>query len=110
MSTNYYLIEPTPVGSGKSDGPLHIGKSSVGWCFSLHVIPELNLLSLKEWEARWNARGAVIENERGESVSPSEMKDCITNRPYPRELQRNSLTPNVTHGRGSYDYVKGDFS
>jgi hypothetical protein len=29
---------------------LHIGKSSGGWCFSLHVIPSLGLNTLDDWE------------------------------------------------------------
>ena len=28
---------------------LHIGKSSSGWCFSLHVIPEQGINSLQDW-------------------------------------------------------------
>ena len=42
MGTNYYLHRPRTnecehCGRADEAPPLHIGKSSSGWCFSLHV-------------------------------------------------------------------------
>ena len=37
MGTNYYLETDACDKCGRGDGPLHIGNSSAGWCFALHV-------------------------------------------------------------------------
>lgn len=135
MSTNYYLKEAAPqtcktCGHTPEVKELHIGKSSVGWCFSLHVIPEEGINSLADWQKRWAAEGVRIEDEYGDALSADEMLKCITNRKRPvREnfskkfLEQNSAIqgPNylvrskldsrcVGHGAGTYDYIVGDFS
>ena len=49
MGTNYYLHKKPPCEAcGHEPAPLHIGKSSGGWCFSLHVIPEIALTGVIE--------------------------------------------------------------
>ena len=42
MGTNYYFEDSSEVCEccGRGAESLHIGKSSGGWCFSLHVMPE----------------------------------------------------------------------
>ena len=62
MGTNYYLTEDCEC-CGRAFPDLHIGKSSGGWCFSLHVIPSEGLNSLDEWESRFSC--GVITNEYG---------------------------------------------
>ena len=49
MSTNYYLFENYCEQCKRSD-ELHIGKSSVGWYFSLCVYPERKINSLDDWK------------------------------------------------------------
>lgn len=50
MGTNYYLhTKPDCECCGRGFEPLHIGKSSGGWCFSLHVMPEDNINTLDDW-------------------------------------------------------------
>jgi len=49
MGTNYYLVKnerpPCPCCERTYvQERLHIGKSSGGWCFALHVIPEMGML------------------------------------------------------------------
>ena len=135
MGTNYYMKESTPqtcktCGHTPEVKELHIGKSSVGWCFSLHVIPEEGINSLADWQKRWAAEGVRIEDEYGDALSADEMLKCITNRRHsvrenfskkfleqnsaiqgPKNLLRSKLGSRcVGHGAGTYDYIVGDFS
>lgn len=81
MGTNYYLHDkPDCECCGRPYEPLHIGKSSAGWCFALHVIPEEGINSLDDWVKRWSAPGAFIRNEYGDAISTAEMWDAITRR------------------------------
>lgn len=89
MGTNYYFKPPEckACGRGSDAGALHIGKSSAGWCFSLHVIPEEELHSLNDWKVRWESSpGWKIKDEYGRPVSIAKMWDMITERSSPRSL------------------------
>lgn len=128
MGTNYYLKTNKCEHCGRADEPVHIGKSSGGWCFSLHVIPEDGINSLADWEARWPT--GVIENEYGETITPEEMRKIITERsrekpvawrafdydqshaePGPANLLRHRLGRYcVGHGEGTWDLIPGCFS
>lgn len=128
MGTNYYWYANPPCSTcGRNDPPLHIGKSSAGWCFSLHVIPEENINSLEDWKIRW--RRGVIKDEYERVVSLEEMLRIITKRFWPkRKLSAHWLEQNlavqgprglvrtrpgfrgVEAGPGTWDLVKGEFS
>lgn len=71
MGTNFYLEQ------GDNE-PLHIGKSSMGWCFSLRIYPDDGILDLADWQERWKT--GTITNEYGNTLTPDEMTDIITNR------------------------------
>jgi len=110
---------------------LHIGKSSGGWCFSLHVVPEDGINDLDDWRKLWSAPGTFIENEYGEKISVEDMEDIITNRssedfpresvdwyrqnqaePGPRHLARSMVDGRhcIKHGAGTWDCITGEFS
>lgn len=139
MGTNYYMHEqpacPT-CGAPKGERK-HIGKSSAGWCFSLHVIPEEGIHDLPDWERRWSQPGAWIEDEYGQTVTIEEMHDCITKRGRPPKWDENpsgynswadfhrrnysAQGPNgllrhklgehcLKHGAGTWDCIPGEFS
>jgi hypothetical protein len=132
MGTNYYLTEEVCPHCNRGNIPLHIGKSSGGWCFSLHIIPEDGINDLAAWEMRWSMPNARIEDEYGRTVSPSEMMEIITQRkffggargwdseslransaiPGPNGLARHALLEGhcVAHGDGTYDHIVGEFS
>lgn len=119
MGTNFYLEE---------DGT-HIGKSSGGWCFSLHIYPENGINSLEDWKKEW--AGKQISDEYGRLLSEEEMLGIITNRNWnsckeksdaflrqnhavrgPNNLLRSEVDGIhcVGHGDGTWDYCIGDFS
>lgn len=127
MGTNYYLTEKGDCECcGRAYPNLHIGKSSGGWCFSLHVIPEDGLNSLEDWEARFST--GVITSEYGDVLTPSEMSEVIRNRAWDRSVgfdyRRNQAEPGphglarhridgrhcLGHGDGTWDYIAGEFS
>ena len=142
MGTNYYLHkkedEPCPhCGRKDEDAPMHIGKSSGGWCFSLHVYPERGINTLEGWLPHFDE--GVIKNEYGNVITKEEMLDTITDRgsdtpePWgerawfnykneeefhrmnssergPRGLLRYKLSERcIGHGEGTYDYIIGEF-
>lgn len=83
MGTNYYLLlNPCPH-CGKADDRLHIGKSSVGWCFTLHVgyVSDKDYVSdLPDWEALFDRAGSAIEDEYGHPVTKGMMLSEIQDR------------------------------
>lgn len=82
MGTNYYLKTNICEKCGRSD-KIHIGKSSAGWCFALHVTESYEdpqIQSLDDWKKLWSQPGTKIENEYGEEVTPDQMLNIITNR------------------------------
>lgn len=128
MGTNYYLAAKPPCECCKRPyDDLHIGKSSGGWCFALHVIPEEGINTLDDWKARFNEPGAVIKDEYNRQITPEEMLAEITERAWdtrgrpltPDELHRNcaergpnglvrhvvGLASCVGHGAGTWDYM-----
>lgn len=88
---------------------LHIGKSSAGWNFSLHVI-EGEIETLDQWKERWSKEGVRIVDEYGEVFAPDEMLHVITNRNHPQGLFRHTGRHVAGYGEGTWDYITGEFS
>lgn len=130
MGTNYYLHEkPKCESCGREDEPLHIGKSSAGWVFGLHVIPDEDINSLDDWQELWDKDGSSIIDEYGSEITVKEMEDIITDRgrskavnddfdyganhaePGPNNLVRHIIDRHcVGHGEGTWDLIAGEFS
>ena len=124
MGTNYYCTSPD------EGEPLHIGKSSSGWCFSLHVIPERELNSLEDWKAYLSKPGIEIVNEYEDRLTLDALLKIITERgrttrdfPTPQWFSQNHAVPGpnglarhaldwhcVGHGAGTWDLITGVFS
>ncbi len=100
MGCNYYTIKKCEC-CGHEERK-HIGKSSAGWVFALHIEPENGINSLEDWKKYWKDK--TIINEYGEEITPDEMLDNITNRSHPNGLSR--LSHCVRHGDGTYDYCE----
>jgi len=141
MGTNYYLYveEPCPT-CGKGGEPMHIGKASAGWCFSLCVYPDETppITTLGDWEDIFST--FPIKDEYGADVTPEEMLRIITERstkprgegPWsfsgrpatweeylrvngaefgPNNLLRGRIGEHtVGHGEGTWDYCTPNFS
>lgn len=114
MSTNYYLFnKPDCECCGRPFEPLHIGKSSGGWCFTLHVMPNDNIHTLDDWRELWSQPGAFIRNENGEKVPIADMEHIITKREWRGQpLLRHTIdgVHCIGHGPGTWDYIVGEFS
>ena len=115
MGTNYYLhknkVEPCPTcGRCDSKKPTHIGKSSYGWMFALHVGFD-NIMSLEDWVKEFEKPDNVIKDEYGRVITKEEMIRIITQRnPTNIELIRHNDKFCVGHGPGTWDLIIGDFS
>lgn len=91
MGTNYYWHEKPPCPCcGATDEPIHIGKSSWGWCFSLHVDRRFGINTLEDWIERFNREGSYIRDEYEGTVEVEEMVRVITQRgkPAPTDWER----------------------
>lgn len=140
MGTNYYARFNVCKCCGRAEEELHIGKSSGGWVFSLHVIPEKGITTLDDWKERLQKDGVTIWDEYGTQKSYEELMDVITNRgwegheypytiwgktynsfeelarsndglPGPNNLLRHNIGRLcVRHGEGTWDYLIGEFS
>jgi hypothetical protein len=128
MGTNYYAHKNACPTCGRGEA-VHIGKSSCGWCFSLHIHPEDGIQNLDDWKREWSKPGVVIKDEYGKTVTPSDMEDCIACRAGhgrltdawlaenhaergPHGLARHRIEPGrcVGHGTGTWDLLVGEFS
>lgn len=144
MGTNYYLHKPGAnhcdhCGREDAGDVLHIGKSSFGWCFALHVMPDDGINDLPDWQARFGE--GQIRDEYGDAITPAEMMALITERKSTRAFDDASFTvgglycseaefhaknysergPNgllrhqldqrcIAHGAGTWDCIVGEFS
>lgn len=82
MGTNYYHHGKVCDHCGRGDAPRHIGKSSGGWCFSLHVYPNDGIKDLPDWEKLFGKRGTLIKDEYGRVIPAREMKEIIRDRSW----------------------------
>lgn len=84
MGTNfYYHSKPDCEYCGRSFEPIHIGKSSAGWVFALHVYPEDSteaINDLPDWLKLFDKEGSFIRDEYGQTVSVPDMIRYITER------------------------------
>lgn len=139
MGTNYYIQDRKPCSEcGRPYDQKHIGKSSGGWCFSLHIYPKEGIHDLEDWEKVWQDK--TIRDDCGSIVSKEEMLDKITNRfwgslwgskglPFghtsweefhkvnhseegPNGLVRHKIDQVfcIGHGEGTWDLIARDFS
>jgi hypothetical protein len=135
MGTNYYWID-----GRNPEARTHIGKSSAGWVFGLHVYPEDNINDLIDWVRFWDGQEGWIENEYNDKVEIPDMLTIITKRGReegdacferspacypswesfhkenhsqngPRGLVRSLLSRHcIKHGEGTWDCIVGEFS
>lgn len=117
MGTNYYSI--TRGFEQRSDlwdyrytsDVLHIGKSSGGWCFALHVYPELGINDLDDWVSIFVDPERVMIDENLEPVDLAKITSTITARAWKGGLKRHQVGRHcVKQGAGTWDCIVGQFS
>jgi hypothetical protein len=91
MGTNYYLEYDECECCGHAPPKKHIGKSSAGWCFSLHVYPP-DIKDLDDWEDLFCTDTNTIVNEYDEVLTPDQMLDIIMNRDWGVEWTKERLS------------------
>lgn len=135
MGTNYYLERTekcSHCGHETGKERLHIGKSSAGWAFGLHIIPNEGINDLWDWVKRWDEPDTKIFDEYGDQVTPYEMlKNIVLKRrdpskydaSYPFDHVANNSEPTFNglvrakvspycdgHGHATWSKYKGEFS
>ena len=87
MGTNYYCetgrmleVECDCGFTHMMPETLHIGKSSFGWRFTLHSIPEKGLTEWRRWEELLSGDGVRIFDEYGNVVGFGELRSTVLER------------------------------
>ena len=84
MGTNYYHIAQEPCPCCKRPyKPRHIGKSSGGWCFALHVYPDEKINTLEDWIELLKT-GQIVD-EYDQEISSEQLINKMT-------LRRRNIT------------------
>lgn len=117
MGTNYYWRTGNgecPTCGHVDQEDLHIGKSSFGWVFSLHVTPELR--TLDDWKEFFKiSEGKIVDEYENEISLEGLMKIIMERDAYvakdDTELRRHFVDGVFCtgHGEGSWDYLSGYF-
>lgn len=107
MGTNYYLYTKPCQCCGRTDEPLHIGKSSAGWTFLLREYRDADehsrirceeISTLETWQQVWSMPEVEIRDEYGRPISSDEMLSIVTERGFPsapnwtREMYAQNLS------------------
>ena len=84
---------------------LHIGKSSMGWHFSLCIYPHMDILSLDDWKKLFNDPEYFIVDEEDREVSAEDIINIITNRSsdYSRSFEELHILASENHGEVGYN-------
>jgi hypothetical protein len=137
MGTNYYLSKKVCPHCERSEEIIHIGKSSGGWVFSLHVIPEEGINDIGDWKSLFSIHDNVIKDEYGRILTTEEMISVICDRSRKSSWDKVPMSyssweefhiqnhseegPNgllkrkvgshcIANGEGTWDLVTGEFS
>jgi len=116
MGTNYYYNQSSSCekcGSVLEQERRHIGKSSVGWCFSLHVYPEEGINTLDDWINHIHSNVGYINDEYGDLISFNQLISTITNRKasgYDLEFSEEAQAAWWEQREKNYRSLKREFS
>lgn len=137
MGMNYYIVENHCSHCNRGD-KRHVGKSSAGWCFSLHVYPDEGINTIEDWKAILRSAWR-IEDEDGDEIEADVLIARITERSWnggkrqdhphgyqdwqqfndlnhchegPNGLSRHNVDGRhcIGNGEGTWDYMIGEFS
>jgi len=128
VSTLYVWVPWVPF-NGQRIRPRHLGVSSGGWCFALHVYPEEGINTLDDWMCLLEKPGSGIFDEYHRLVRLNVMLLDIKDRwcppvergeefyrtqfgePGPNGMIRHKIQEGrcIGHGPGPWDYFIGTF-
>lgn len=126
MGTNYYVNDDPTCNNPAHTEKLHIGKSSMGWKFGFHAIPE-HEPPLTSWAA-WQEflAGRTIEDEYGTKFTLDEFRLVVEYRMAPSDHGQPICSVNPAsigfrgqatesderryHDSEGYDFFDGEFS
>ncbi len=100
MGTNFYWID-----GHNSEARTHIGKSSAGWVFVLHIYPEDGINDLNDWLRFWDSQEGWIEDEYENKIEVPEMVERIAKRE--REVSED-YWDKAPMGYSSWDHFHRD--
>lgn len=117
MGTNFFVEADPTCNNPEHTKTLHIGKSSAGWKFGFHGIPELGLTSWDAWQTFLERR--TITDEYGRAYTLDEFKVWAERHSRPGDppppaigwICRVEPTPemiNVGYS-GRYSFDNGDY-
>lgn len=117
MGTNYYWRpKPACKSCGREYLGIHIGKSSAGWNFSLHIFNAIeydnitkDIRNLADWKKLLKI--GVIADEYGRLISYEDMIKEITEKALfnGKELKRHLNRTNSELSEETYDLIYGNF-
>lgn len=118
MGTNYYAHLNACKCCKRSPKIRHIGKSSGGWCFLLHVYTreweddEPKIHSWADWKRILARTDTIIRDEYDYLVTFADMVKIVERRSNPHGLRRHPVdyTHCIEHGSGTWDLIVGEFS
>jgi len=130
MGTNYHLEMERCPHCGKPREELHIGKSSAGWVFALHIYPDRGVHDFPDWIDLFANPNNVIMDEYGKALKPEEFLPVVLLRfgkrdgdhltrewlqvnqavLGPHNLARCREDEHTKHGRGTYDLHTREYS
>jgi hypothetical protein len=124
MGTNYYIQRGVCPHCDKPEFEFHIGKSSMGWAFTMHVYPDGDPSwketqgndppkTWEEWKAELAKEGTRIVDEYRRALPLEEFRSIVEDRAegWHCQLIRHEIDGRcVGYGEGTWDYVVGDFS
>ena len=101
MGTNYYFKKPCAT-------ILHIGRSSVGWCFSLQVMPENGINSIADWILALSGPGKIFD-EYGTTVTRQEVINLIADCSWSKDWDVDWWSPRPfgTKANGEQNWLRG---
>ena len=125
MGTNFYVDADATCDNPAHRESLHIGKSSAGWKFGFHGIPELGLTSWAAWQEF--LVGRQITDEYGTELTLAEFVSRVENRRVPSALSRpicrveptpeeirigfgGQFSRHSYHDADGFDFTDGEFS
>lgn len=82
MGTNYYAYKNICSCCNREEERLHIGKSSMGWCFAIHIIPEEGINTWGDWKEFFKSpdHEIVVKDEYGTKITLEELFTTVEKR------------------------------